>query len=185
MGLDIAHELKVMLRRARASTKSRGLEVDLDVEYLSDLWEAQGGHCAVSGLPFTRETHTNAFVKTPFAPSVDRIDCSKGYLKGNVRLVCVISNFALNEWGDNVLRRLAHGVVATEKEVHKDWFRDQKRKLRQAEAKAISMTGSDLVSQRRVIAGLKRALTMGPARLGGAAITANRTMRPVPVKGTQ
>tara|TARA_R110002124_G_scaffold54003_9_gene154168 strand:+ start:1141 stop:1698 length:558 start_codon:yes stop_codon:yes gene_type:complete len=185
MNLDIAYELKAMLRRARGATKSRGLDVDLDVEHLSSLWEEQGGRCAVSGLPFTRETYENAFVKTPFAPSVDRVDCSKGYLKGNVRLVCVISNFALNEWGDNVLRRLAHGVVATEKEVHKVWFRNQKRKLHQAEAKVVTLTGSDLVRQRRVIAGLKRALTMGPARLGGAALTANRTMRPAPAKGRQ
>lgn len=174
MDLDITYELKAMLRRARGSVKSRGLEVDLDAEYLSALWEAQNGRCAVSGLPFTRETYESAFVKTPFAPSVDRVDCSKGYIKGNVRLVCIISNFALNEWGDNVLRRLAHGVVATEKEAHKGWFRDQRRKLRQAEAKAVSLTGSDLLRQRRVIAGLKRALTMGPARLGGAAKTANR-----------
>src|SRR3546814_15533675 len=78
----------------------------------------------------------------PFAPSLDRIDSGQGYLKGNVRLVCTIANFALNQWGDSVLRRLAHGVVATEKQVERDWFRHQRRKLRKAEKLAESMTGA-------------------------------------------
>ena len=141
------------------------------------LWDAQQGRCAVSGLAFSDERHEDAFVKTPFAPSLDRIDSTAGYLKGNVRLVCMAANFALNQWGDDVLRRLAHGVVETERKVHAAWFRDQRRKLRTAEKQAETMSGKELAKQRQVIAGLKRALTMGPARLGGAALKARRTMR--------
>jgi hypothetical protein len=74
---------------------------DLDLEYLKQLWEDQGGIC-----PFTKEkmilrTHTNTQDKlTPYHASLDRIDCSKGYLKGNVRYVSVIANYARNNFSD-------------------------------------------------------------------------------------
>ena len=126
----------------------------------------------MSGIAFSSERRSDAFVKTPFAPSLDRIDSSKGYVRGNVRLVCMAANFALNQWGDDILRRLAHGVVETERKIHGAWFRTQRRKLRRAEKEAETMTGEELARQRHVIAGLKRALTMGPARLGGAALKA-------------
>ncbi len=177
MRSDPTTELQVILSRTRRSARSRNLPMDIDVEFLRSLWEAQQGCCAVSGLAFTDEPHKEAFVKTPFAPSLDRIDSSRGYLKGNVRLVCIAANFALNEWGDDVLRRLAHGVVETERQVHRVWFRDQRRKLRNADKAAETMTGKELAQQRRIIAGLKRALTMGPARLGAGALKAHRSMR--------
>jgi hypothetical protein len=164
--------LRALLNRSRRSARSRNLAFGLDIDFLQSLWEAQGGHCAVSGLAFSDERHEHAFVKTPFAPSLDRIDTAQGYTQDNVRLVCMAANFALNQWGDDVLRRLAHGVVETERKVHKAWFREQRRKLREAEKAAEAMTGKDLDRQRRVIAGLKRALTMGPARLRGAALKA-------------
>ncbi len=177
MTSDPTTELQVILNRTRRSARARNLAMDIDLEFLRSLWEAQQGCCAVSGLAFTDEPHKEAFVKTPFAPSVDRIDSSRGYLKENVRLVCMAANFALNQWGDDVLRRLAHGVVGTERKVHRAWFRDQRRKLRNAEKAAETKTGKELAQQRRIIAGLKRTLTMGPARLGGAALKAHRSMR--------
>ena len=170
-------KLKAILRRTRGSARERNLAMDIAIELLRSLWEEQQGHCAVSGLAFTDETHKAAFVKTPFAPSLDRIDSSRGYLKGNVRLVCMAANFALNQWGDDILRRLAHGVVETERQAHKTWFRDQRRKLRKAEKAAETLTGKEQAQQQRIIAGLKRSITMGPARLGGAALKAHRTIR--------
>jgi hypothetical protein len=111
-------------------------------------------------------------VKTPFEPSLDRIDSSGGYTRTNVRLVSMVSNFAMGQWGADVLRRLAHGVVETERKVNAKWFRDQRRKLRRAEQAAAAMRGEALSRQKRVIAGLKAALTKGPARLGAAGIKA-------------
>jgi hypothetical protein len=68
-------------------------------------------------------------------------------------------------------------VVETERQAHKTWFRDQRRKLRKAEKAAETLTGKELAQQQRIIAGLKRSITMGPARLGGAALKAHRTIR--------
>ena len=174
MSSDTSTVLKAILRRSRRSARSRNLANDIDMEVLRSLWEAQQGRCAVSGLAFSEEGHPHAFVKTPFAPSLDRIDSSKGYVKENVRLVCMAANFALNQWGDGVLRRLSHGVVETERRIHRTWFRSQRRKLRDAEKAAEAMTGKELARQQRVIAGLKRALSMGPSRLEAAARKAQR-----------
>src|SRR5690606_21411241 len=49
--------------------------------------------------------------RRPFAPSLDRIDTSTGYEAGNCRLVCVLANIALNEWGEDVFARVAIGVA--------------------------------------------------------------------------
>ena len=175
MALDAATWLKDALANARGRTAKSGRSMDIDLPFLLELWEAQGGRCAVSGIAFSDELHEKAFVKRPFAPSIDRIDCSGGYTRENVRLVSRVANFAMGEWGHTVLRRLAHGVVETERRDEKAWFRGQRAKLRRAEKAAEVMTGSALERQRRVIAGLKRSLTMGPARLGGAASAAGRS----------
>jgi hypothetical protein len=47
----------------------------------------------------------------PFSPSLDRIDCTQGYVAGNVRLVCLIVNFALNTFGDDAFLEMCRAVV--------------------------------------------------------------------------
>jgi hypothetical protein len=69
-------------------------------------WRQAGGRCAVSGIDFDLDAVMSRR-RAPFAPSLDRIDSSLGYVPGNIRLVCQIVNFAMNEWGEAPLRRLA------------------------------------------------------------------------------
>lgn len=73
----------------RDRAKKHGLELDFDVEYLRELWIKQEGKCAISGIQMT----TTMFAgRTPTNMSVDRIDSDKGYIKGNVQLVCMAVN---------------------------------------------------------------------------------------------
>ena len=44
---------------------------------------------------------------TPFSPSLDRIDCTGGYTKDNVRLICTALNLGLNTWGEDVYEKVA------------------------------------------------------------------------------
>lgn len=166
-------DAQVELKKALAGARRRSKRCTITLDDLFTLWDRQDGRCAVSGIEFHDEAYPKALVKRPFAPSLDRINPDKGYTPDNVRLVCVSANFARNQWNDNVLRRLAHGIVETERKQEKAWFREQRRKIRDAERLAESMIGRDLDRQKRKIAALKRALTMGPARLKGAAIIAN------------
>lgn len=61
-------------------------EVDLDRSYLLDLWNQQSGKCALTGLPMVHQ------FGSPRSASIDRIDSSKGHIKGNVQIICLAIN---------------------------------------------------------------------------------------------
>lgn len=76
------------------------------------LEQAASGVCSVTGMSFSL-VRPEGGNRRPYAPSVDRIDASRPYEPGNVRLVCVCVNYALNEWGEKVLRQMALGYLKT------------------------------------------------------------------------
>lgn len=61
--------------------------VNLTKADLKDMWDAQQGKCLVTGMHMTYASRPMRD-STGLNASVDRIDQSKGYEKGNVRLVC-------------------------------------------------------------------------------------------------
>ena len=79
-----------LLAHMRHSTKDRNEKGrnhdDPEYEYdsLIKLWEYQKGLCAYSGIPMTFGNYT----KTEWVCSAERLDNSKGYIKGNVCLIC-------------------------------------------------------------------------------------------------
>jgi hypothetical protein len=88
------------LRKAR--TRGKGL-TDLDLKYLKGLWEEQNGQCAFTGLPLRlrNEKQKNDNI---FTASLDRIDSSVGYVKGNVQYVSVALNLAKKDLSDEHFR---------------------------------------------------------------------------------
>lgn len=89
------HLRRVMKRK----TKS----FDLDLPYVMELWEKQGGRCALSGIPMKQIGETT---DKNFLASLDRIDSSKGYLKGNVQFVVCAMNWAKGPRRDDEVRHL-------------------------------------------------------------------------------
>lgn len=61
----------------------RGYEFNLDLDYVNDLFKKQNEKCALSGLEIKFSTPWDG--KT--TASLDRIDSTKGYIKGNVQWV--------------------------------------------------------------------------------------------------
>lgn len=110
---DPEHDLAAYLAKAwsRASRNAQGRrkrKFELPLIDALALGFSQNWRCAVTSTPFTlyREPVSN---RSPLAPSIDRIDNTKGYETGNVRLVCVAANYAMNQWGEEPLRvMLAH-----------------------------------------------------------------------------
>ena len=66
----------------------RVLDFDIDTDYACEVYTKQSGKCALSGIEMTWK------VKDLCAISLDRIDSSHGYVKGNIQLVCGWVNLA-------------------------------------------------------------------------------------------
>lgn len=69
------------------------------------------GTCEVTGLPFDMKPMGNASRKNPFAPSLDRIDNTKGYVRSNVRLVLWAVNLMHGEMTDEQLVEMCKAVI--------------------------------------------------------------------------
>ena len=178
MSVPLSAGLRSALNSVRSIARRRGEEdFDLDLPALEYLWHRQGGRCALSGLEFDDERFPSAFVKRPFAPSVDRIDTDDSHRIGNVRLVCVAVNFARGQWGDDVLREVAYGIVEMERAEERGWYRAKRAELAAAKRHLEELEGQARARQKRRIAGLKAALTKGPSRLRGAGRRAGKTLR--------
>jgi hypothetical protein len=90
-------------RKTASRAKERSLEYDLDAPYLSALLAGQKWRCAISGIELYGRPRDRRLGSEPFAPGIDRIRPGLGYVRGNVRIVCNIANFAMNQWGEEVL----------------------------------------------------------------------------------
>lgn len=78
------------------------------VDDLLDIWNQQQGRCALTGR--TME-HRNDIGRNVNNVSIDRIDNSLGYTKGNVRLVCLAANYMRNTMSDCELLQFAESLV--------------------------------------------------------------------------
>jgi len=64
------------------------------------LWKSQQGKCAITKMPMTHE------FKNLRSISVDRIDSAKGYIVGNIQLVCQWVNLAKGSHSDDEFRKI-------------------------------------------------------------------------------
>lgn len=102
-------QFRWFLLRARQHAKHDPTDVDLP--YLRGLWVSQDGTCPFTGwrmlLPATSEGFTSS---APNNASLDRIDGTRGYVRGNVRFVCLMANLARQKFTDNQLRQFCSAV---------------------------------------------------------------------------
>jgi hypothetical protein len=137
------------------------------------VWERCEGRCAVSGLEFSEALVGTGRARRPYAPSLDRIDRSRGYEPDNVRLVTAVANFAMNAWGLEPVLDLARAMAlkyAEEAKYPADraWLARQDARIAEAERETAQLVGEVQKQARRHIAALKRARTLGPAGLRAA-----------------
>lgn len=77
--------------RSRKKRVQTWAPMDIDAAYLQELLQDQDGCCGWTGIRFSLKE-----IGKPWSVSLDRLDCAKGYVKGNVMLVCVAANLARN-----------------------------------------------------------------------------------------
>jgi len=78
------------------SCRRRNKECDLDLPFLKKLWEDQQGKCPITGVKLQLKQSYNK----NYQASLDRIDSSKGYIKGNVRYTSVSVNWLKSNLND-------------------------------------------------------------------------------------
>lgn len=103
--------LAKLMAMAKNRAKSKPIDFDLTLDHLLDLWESNGGCCELTGIPFVLGRSDKGVVH-PYAPSIDRIEPSRGYTLGNVRLVVYQMNVALSEFGQGQFEELIKHYTA-------------------------------------------------------------------------
>ncbi len=98
---------KVICLKASISARRRGLEYNLKPE---DIVISETCPYLKIKLSYNKKDS-----KKPFYYSIDRIDSSKGYIKGNVRIISLLANTMKNEASSDQLLTFAKSIL----EIHK------------------------------------------------------------------
>ena len=100
----------------RGSAKKRadalGLDYDIDSKYIESLMP---DYCPILGL----EIKYGGGEKTKFSASLDRVVPSKGYVKGNIMVICQLANLMKNEASSKEMLKFAEWVLETYKNPQK------------------------------------------------------------------
>jgi hypothetical protein len=83
---------KLLINSSRHNAKRYGYDFDIDEDYILELFTEQNGKCYWYGVNLVPSMIT----RSPDKPSIDRLDCQKGYIKGNVVLSCMAANIGRN-----------------------------------------------------------------------------------------
>lgn len=102
---------KIMWNRHRLGSAKRGIPFTISVGEVYAALKETGFMCAVSGIAFNTNIKPNSAMPDPWGPSIDRIEARQGYIPGNIRIVCLIANLAMNRYGYDALLRLSRGVT--------------------------------------------------------------------------
>ena len=100
-----------LYRSAKRRAKEKNLPCELTTDVIETMWTNQNGRCALTNIEFKIPQERTCGKASPFAPSVDRIDCNLGYTVKNTRLVCVAVNYALNEFGEDVFKIICEAYL--------------------------------------------------------------------------
>lgn len=109
---DELSPFRIFLQKGRSSIKSH--KVEIDVTYLKKIWEDQKGICPYTGIKMELEQSSSKQhkLKSLKKASLDRIDSSKDYVKGNVEFVCFAVNLAKNNFSKqdmlNFVKEIQH-----------------------------------------------------------------------------
>ena len=103
--------IKYMIRACRSSTVKRNsrkrkfgtdvLTMELSSTHILECLKKQRYKCAISNAPLTMFRVEN----NPYQASIDRLDNTKGYTLGNIRLVCCIFNTSVS-WDRTIYKKI-------------------------------------------------------------------------------
>ena len=107
------HHMKCMHNHA-GTNGSRRKPVEITLQDLKEQWERQNGVCPYTGWQMRNAETTSRSATLPHTPdraSVDRIDSTKPYTRGNIQFVSLIAQYAKNRWSDVELLNFCRAVA--------------------------------------------------------------------------
>jgi hypothetical protein len=113
--LKILNDCKSRVKKKAA--KGRILEMDIDKDFIIDMYNKKKGKCKITGNEMTfnaineKDDDDSCHIINRNNISIDRIDSSKGYTKDNVRLICAIINSIRFNLGDDEFYEICNKVV--------------------------------------------------------------------------
>ena len=87
--------------------KKRGIEFEVTIEYVWDLYQKQNGKCYYTNLEIELKPRNNGNMTA----SLDRIDSTKGYVEGNVQWVHKDINKMKNNFSNEYFLNLCKLVI--------------------------------------------------------------------------
>jgi hypothetical protein len=105
---SVSGRARSLIWSARQRSKKYGLAFDLTEAWLIDKLLQR---CPITGRSFDFTPKVDKTWANPNAPSLDRIDCSKGYTMDNVRVIVAHANYALNQFGIDALIQLCNDIL--------------------------------------------------------------------------
>lgn len=104
---------KQFLTKSKIRSKETQMECDLDLPYLKQLWEMQNGICNYTKIKMILPKNQKEYQTTHslMKASLDRIDSTKGYIKGNTEFVCLAINFAKNNYTKKEMEEFITKIV--------------------------------------------------------------------------
>jgi hypothetical protein len=103
--------LAITVSKTKYSAREiRDLDFNIDLEYVMGLLKKQKGKCALTGwqLEFVRSGSKS--YKNPRGCTMDRINNSKGYVRGNIQLTCWLPNRIKNDLNNSEFIKLCQAV---------------------------------------------------------------------------
>ncbi len=102
--------LRFIYRDAKRHAISHKREFDIELSDLEELMIIQDKRCALTGAEFSNEV----------PPSLDRIDSSKGYIKGNIQLIQIKINIMKSNLSQDDFIYLCQEVANQNRKRNKD-----------------------------------------------------------------
>lgn len=111
---DLPRRMADLSNGAKYRANRKSIPHNIDGPYLLQLWDDQGGKCAITGEPFDLsygEGLQKGWSKHD-APSLDRIIPELGYVIGNVRLTTFQVNCAMGVYTDEQFYKMCELALA-------------------------------------------------------------------------
>jgi hypothetical protein len=104
----VLRQTQKMVCSARQRAKNKGLAFDIDHDYIRSIVPS---HCPIFGIPLEWSLQREgAVLVLPNSPSLDRIDPTKGYVKGNVWIISHRANTIKSDASHEELKLVTEAV---------------------------------------------------------------------------